>query len=193
MLTLLYIHGFLSSPSSYKAQQIKEYCEQYHPDIDYICPQLPPYPDGCAQQLEALVQSTREPIGLIGSSMGGFWATWLSERYGAKAVLVNPAVDVVDLMPKYVNVPLKNYHHNETYQLQDKHLEQLKSYQVKELKDKSKYWLMAQTGDETLDYQLAFKKYAGCKQTIEPDGDHGFQHFERFFDDIFCFFNKENK
>jgi len=193
MPTLLYIHGFLSSPSSYKAQQVKEYCQQHHPDIEYVCPQLSPYPDRCAQQLETLIASNHKPIYLIGSSMGGFWATWLSECYGCKAVLVNPAVDVVDLMPKYVNVQLKNYHHDETYLLEEEHLDQLKKYIVNDLKDKSAYWLIAQQGDETLNYQLAVNKYWGCRQTIEPGGDHGFQHFERFFDELFDFFIKENK
>jgi len=192
MPTLLYIHGFLSSPSSFKAKQVKEYCRKYHPDITYLCPQLPPYPDQCAQQLEALINAADQPVYLIGSSMGGFWATWLSERYACKAVLVNPAVDVISLMPKYVGVSLKNYHHDETYLLTRRHLDQLKTYVVEELKQKSHYWLIAQEGDETLDYRLAVEKYAGCKQTVEPGGDHGFQRFERFFDDMANFFNSKN-
>ncbi|MFT6389269.1 MAG: putative esterase YcpF (UPF0227 family) [Cellvibrionaceae bacterium] len=192
MPTLLYIHGFLSSPSSFKAVQVREYCQKYHPDISYLCPQLPPYPDQCAQQLEALMNVADQPVYLIGSSMGGFWATWLSERYACQTVLVNPAVDPINLMPKYVGIPLKNYHHDETYWLTQQHLVQLKEYRVDDLKQKSQYWLIVQEGDETLDCQLAVEKYAGCKQTVEPGGDHGFQYFERFFDDIVDFFNSEN-
>lgn len=188
MPTLLYIHGFLSSPCSFKAEQLKKYCQQYSGDVDYICPQLPPYPDQCAQQLEAIIKVASKPIYLVGSSMGGFWATWLAERYACKAVLVNPAVDVTELMPKYVNLELKNYHNEETYSLTQEHLEQLKKYVIKHIENKSKYWLMVQTDDETLDYRLAVEKYAGCRQTIEAGGDHGFQGFERFFKDIFSFF-----
>lgn len=192
MATLLYIHGFLSSPSSFKAQQVKDYCQKYHSDITYICPQLPPYPDECAQKLEALMDVVDKPVYIVGSSMGGFWATWLSERYGYKAVLVNPAVDVMDLMPKYVGIHLKNYHHEETYFLNRQHMDQLQAYVLDDLKQISHYWLIVQEGDETLNYTLAVEKYAACKQTVESGGDHGFQGFDRFFDDIFDFFRNKN-
>ncbi len=188
MPTLLYLHGFLSSPRSHKALQVQAHCQEHHPDIHYCCPALPPYPEACAQQLIDLIERVDGAIYLVGSSMGGFWATWLAERYGCKAVLINPAVDVMNLMPEYIQVPLQNYHNEESYLLSDDHMRQLSSYCVDEISKPSRYWLMVQKGDETLDYRQAVEKYQACRQTIEPDGDHSFKGFERFLEEIFSFF-----
>ncbi|MGH1486232.1 MAG: YqiA/YcfP family alpha/beta fold hydrolase [Cellvibrionaceae bacterium] len=180
MTTLVYIHGFLSSPFSAKAQQTKHWLSQNRSDIDYICPQLTPYPDECANLLEKCIADAAQPIYLMGSSMGGFWATWLAEKYNYKAVLINPAVDVLGLMPAYLNMDLKNYHSDDSYYLTQQHYEQLHAYHLEHLDRLENYWLLVQTGDETLDYRLAVEKYTGCRQTVEQQGDHSFQGFERF-------------
>ena len=178
--TLLYIHGFLSSPLSVKAQQTKRWLLQHRPDIDYVCPQLTPYPDQCATLLEKCIAAAIQPIYLMGSSIGGFWATWLAEKYNCKAVLINPAVDVLGLMPAYLNMDLKNYHTDDRYYLTQQHYQQLHAYHLRQLKRLENYWLLVQTGDETLDYRLAVEKYTACRQTVEQHGDHSFQGFERF-------------
>ena len=190
MPCLLYVHGFLSSPLSFKAQQVKRWLEQHRPDIDYLCPQLPPYPAECAIILKSIAQRARaqnDPLYLIGSSMGGFWSTWLVEQYGFKAVIINPGVDVLGLMPAYLNQDLKNYHNDESYCLTDAHLSALSNYHLETLTRLSNYWLLVQTGDETLDYRLAVEKYQGCRQTVEEGGDHSFQNFERFIPEVIDF------
>ena len=188
MASLLYIHGFLSSPLSTKAQQVKHWLGQYRPDIDYRCPALTPYPDQCAAALTDIVHQAKGPIYLIGSSMGGFWATWLAEQHPCKAVLVNPAVDVLGLMPAYLNQDLNNYHNEHSYRLNPQHLQQLKRYIVDSPQRREQYWLLVQTGDKTLDYRLAVEKYTGCRQTVEPEGDHSFQGFERLIPQLIDFF-----
>jgi predicted esterase YcpF (UPF0227 family) len=188
MATIIYIHGFLSSPLSAKAQQVKAWLSQHRPDISYICPQLPPYPNKCADILEGCMVNADSPVYLMGSSMGGFWATWLVEKYGCKALLVNPAVDVFRLMPAYINQQLANYHIDEHYCLTAEHLDQLRSYHVETPQKCSNYWLLVQTGDETLDYSLAVEKYSACRQTIEQGGDHSFQGFDRFIPQAINFF-----
>ena len=91
MAALLYIHGFLSSPQSFKAQQTRLWLAKNHPEIDFYCPQLPPYPAGAQFILESLVESLfPQPVYLMGSSLGGFWATWLAEKYNLRAILINP-------------------------------------------------------------------------------------------------------
>jgi uncharacterized protein len=97
MAALLYLHGFLSSPSSFKAQQAQVWLAAKHPEIDYHCPQLSPYPAETQQLLEQLVQSLLpQPVYLMGSSLGGFWATGLAEKYNLRALLINPAVNPQD-------------------------------------------------------------------------------------------------
>lgn len=195
MASLLYIHGFLSSPLSAKAQQVKQWLTLNRPDISYHCPQLPPYPNQCISILDGLVegiidkgQGKNKKIYLMGSSLGGFWATWLAERYQLKAVLINPAVDIEALMPDYIDIELKNYHHSDSYRLVEQDFKDLLSCQVGKLKVLKNYWLLAQTGDETLDYRLAVERYHGCHQTIERGGDHSFSEFERFIPQALRFF-----
>ncbi len=199
MASLLYIHGFLSSPMSAKAQSMQQWLKLHRPDIAYYCPQLPPYPKPCATILGALISAITSdngdkpmlPIYVMGSSLGGFWATWLAECYRLQAVLINPAVDIDKLMPSYLNVELKNYHHADTYRLDEKDFNDLLSFQRGKLANLENYWLLAQAGDETLDYRLAQERYKGCHQTIEQGGDHSFQNFENLIPQIINFF--ENK
>ncbi len=193
MPTLIYIHGFLSSPYSYKAQQVEKWLAERHPDIRYQCPLLTPYPSACAKALEQCIQQAQredQDIYLMGSSMGGFWATYFAEKYHFPAVLINPAVDVLGLMPKYINQTLKNYHTDDTYCLKSDDLHQLSRYDTSIIHQKNNYWLLVQTDDETCDYQLAVKKYQGCRQTVEVGGDHSFQGFERFHQASLHFFEQ---
>jgi uncharacterized protein len=188
MDSLVYLHGFLSSPSSFKAVQLKAWLGHHHPDITYHCPLLTPYPHQTQQQLERLVESLLpQRIFLMGSSLGGFWATWLVEKYDLPALLINPAVKPHDFMPKYLGIELKNFHTEDTYCLSQKHLDEILKVDRVPLR-KDNYWLLLQTGDETLDYRDAVQKYSGCKQTLEQGGDHSFQGIDRYFDDALSFY-----
>lgn len=187
MAALLYIHGFLSSPLSFKAQQTQAWLAANHPEIDYYCPQLSPYPLETQQLLEQLVESILpKPLYVMGSSLGGFWATWLAEKYNLRALLVNPAVNPHHFMPKYVGMDLKSYHRDDHYSLQPHHIDEIIQVDVQPTR-LANYWLLVQTGDETLDYRHAVAKYAGCKQTIEEGGDHAFQGFERYLESGLAF------
>lgn len=200
MASLLYIHGFLSSPLSAKAQKMQQWLKQHRPDIAFYCPQLPPYPKQCATILDNLIKAidsdeeerSNKAIYVMGSSLGSFWATWLAERYQLQAVLINPAVDIRQLMPSYLNIELKNYHHSDVYRLDEKDFDDLLSYQVGKLNKPDNYWLLAQTGDEVLDYRLAVERYKGCHQTIELGGDHSFQKFEDFIPQTIKFFENRD-
>lgn len=193
MPQLLYIHGFLSSPQSYKALQMKAWVSEHRPDITFHCPFLTPYPAQCAKVLIGIVEEAiakQEPIYLMGSSMGGFWATYLAECYHLPAVLINPAVDVLNLMPKYLGQHLQNYHTSDSYYLKEDDLVQLSHYDTPNIHHHKNYWLFVQEGDETLDYRLAVKKYKQCRQTVEVGGDHSFKNFGRFHIGVIDFFEK---
>ncbi len=188
MRHLLYIHGFLSSPLSHKAVKVKQWIDSHRPDIEFHCPYLTAYPAQTRVTLESLVeQMLPEPVYLMGSSLGGYWATWLVEKYGLRAVLINPAVRPSMLKPDYLNIELHNYHNDDTYILTEQDIEALMAVDVPKIQFPHNYWLMVQTGDETLDYRLAVEKYAGSKQLIEAGGDHGFQNFERWIADAIDF------
>jgi hypothetical protein len=191
MATLLYIHGFLSSPESFKAQVLKQWLSQNRPDINYLCPFLRPYPKETADTLDAIVnENQNESLYLIGSSFGGFWATYLVEKYNLPAVIINPAIDPSMLEPDYINVPLKNYHIDEDYLLTKERLDQFLNVAVSEIRRKEKYWLLVQSGDETLDYRMAVDFYSGCRQTVETGGDHGFKGVDKYIPKIIEFFER---
>ncbi|BFM14035.1 esterase YqiA [Maricurvus nonylphenolicus] len=182
MAALIYIHGFLSSPLSHKAVQVQQWLAEQRPDISFHCPYLPPYPGEVQLTLEQMVEELQQqgPVYLMGSSMGGYWSTYLAEKYDLRAILINPAVTPSMLMPEYIGVELKNYHTEDTYMLEPHHVDEIRAVDTPNPQRLQNYWLMVQTEDETLDYRLAVDKYEGCKQLVEEGGDHGFQGFERF-------------
>ncbi|MFL0796257.1 MAG: esterase YqiA [Cellvibrionaceae bacterium] len=190
MQTLLYIHGFLSSPKSIKAQQTQQWLSEHYPDTQYLCPYLSSYPSEARKALEQLLLPLLEKgieVGLIGSSLGGYWSTYLAEQYDLRAVLVNPAVKPSLFLPGYLGKELKNYHTDDVYVLTEKDQQDLRAVDTTDIQRKTSYWLLAQTGDETLDYRLAVEKYTGCRQTIEEGGDHGFQNYDRHLPAIYEF------
>ncbi len=101
-MALIYIHGFNSSPASLKAQQTQKWLDSQSLSIPFECPALSSEPDKAIEQLQVMIEQYREPIGLIGSSMGGYYATWLGEKYGLKSVLINPAVRPYEFMREYL-------------------------------------------------------------------------------------------
>lgn len=178
MPALLYIHGFLSSPASLKARQMGQWLADNRPEWRYLCPSLTPYPRETRGTLDKLVQEhVSGGIFLMGSSLGGWWATWLAEKYDLKAVLINPVVDL-SLFGKYLNVPLRNYHTTDSYMLSDTDAAEFRSLDITQVRRPQNYFLMVQKGDTDLDYRLAVKKYAGGRQLIEEGGNHTFVDFE---------------
>lgn len=185
MPALIYLHGFLSSPLSVKAQQTQSWLTAHRPDIQYHCPLLSSYPGQARCALDELVASLAgETIGLVGSSLGGFWATYLAERYDLRAVLINPAVRPQDRFKEFVGQSLKNYHSDDEYRLTPSDLHDLLAADVEVPQHSNNYWVLLQTGDETLDYRQAAEKYAAARLLIEEGGNHTFEGYEQWLPSI---------
>ena len=187
---LLYIHGFNSSPGSDKARQTEEWLALKHPDVSFVCPFLSPFPLLAMAELEA-VMAAQQVMGLIGSSMGGFYATWLAEKYGRPAVLVNPAVAPWQGRD-YLLGDQENYHTGEVHRIEQQHLDQLEQFEVAALSEPSQLMVLVQTGDEVLDYRQAVAKYADCNLIVEQGGDHGFRNYENHLLNIMKFLMGKN-
>jgi len=185
-MALIYIHGFNSSPASLKARQTQQWLESQSLPISFECPALSSEPDKAIDQLTLLIESLDQPVGLIGSSMGGYYATWLGEKYGLKSVLINPAVRPYDFMAEYLGENA-NYHTGERYILEQRHVDVTRTLDVEHLKTPKNIWVLLQTGDEVLDCRQAEVKYAQCTLNIEQGGDHSFQHYERHLPAIIDF------
>lgn len=182
MTTLLYLHGFNSSERSHKAQVLAEQAEQHGCRKQVITPRLVWRPEEAMAQLRQLIESLNGPITLVGSSLGGYYATYLSEQFGLPAVLINPAVRPYLLLEGFLGTQ-KNPYTGEEYVLTHKQMDELKAMDVENV-TAARYWLMVQEGDEVLDFQQALEKYPSAKLTLETGGDHSFMGFERFLDDI---------
>lgn len=185
---LLYIHGFNSSPLSLKARQMLEYCADSHSNIEVIVPQIACYPEQASEQLTEIVEKYQatHKLGLVGSSLGGYLSTWLNDRYGIPAVLINPAVKPYTLLMDYLGEQTNPYT-QESYFLTEAHMDALRRLDVEAIKHHDSLWLLQQEGDEVLDYRQAVEKYQGCRQTLEKGGDHSFVGFERYPAEIIQF------
>ncbi|WP_210396360.1 YqiA/YcfP family alpha/beta fold hydrolase [Motiliproteus sediminis] len=182
----IYVHGFNSSPASYKAQQLQRWMEAQGQGERLRVPALSHWPRHAMATLRALVESDDRPTVLLGSSLGGYYATWLTEHYDhLKAVLINPSVRPFELLDRWLGEN-ENIYTEERYLLTRDHLRQLQALHCPVLAA-SRYLLLVQTADEVLDYREATARFAASEQHIEEGGSHGFDQFERSWARIFRF------
>ena len=177
-VSLVYIHGFNSSPASLKARQLVEWFEARGAGHRIHVPALPPEPKRAMAMLEATLAGAG-PVALAGSSLGGFYATWLAAHHDLRAVLINPAVRPWALLGDHVG-ELANYHTGETFQLQQGWVDELRSYAVADIDRPEQLLVMMQTGDETLDWRDAWTLYDDCHVYRGLGGSHGFDDFDAF-------------
>jgi len=183
---LIYLHGFNSSPQSFKARLLRSRMESLGRASDFVCPALSHRPSEAIAQVEPALSAARAGLTtLVGSSLGGFYATWLAERYGVRAVLINPAVRPYDLLADYLG-PQKNLYTGQEYELTKQHIAELGALEVDALTPE-RYFLLVETGDEVLDYRAAVERYRGCRQSVIPGGDHACSDFARYLDIILSF------
>lgn len=188
---LIYIHGFNSSPDSFKASLLKSYADKISmPDVLSI-PALSFDPVVAMNQLISLVneyqnQHKMRPLCFIGSSLGGYYATWLAEKFDSRVVLINPAVKPYELFEEFLGFN-RNIYTGEEYMLNMDHINQLKQYEVEEITNPDRYLLMLQTGDEVLDYKMALEKYAAVPSIVEEGGGHEFSGFDRHLETVLAF------
>lgn len=188
MTHLVYLHGFLSSPLSEKAQQTIRWMAEQGLSEQLICPQIPMHPQAAIAMLHELLTPLNGDFCAVGSSLGGFFATWAVEEYGGRAVLVNPAVQPYSLINQYLG-PQQNYQTGEVHMIDASFAHDLRAFE-RQPTQPERYWLLSQTADEVLDYRAAVDYYQGCLQTIEPGGDHSFIGFERWLPAIWAFANQ---
>lgn len=184
-MTLLYLHGFNSAHTSHKAQVLQAHLNRLGLGAQFLAPDLPHHPAQAMALVESLLAQIPSKPTLVGSSLGGYYATYLAERHDLRAVLINPAVAPYRLLAPLLG-PQRNYYTGETYELTEQHLAELQALEVETLHPEH-YFLLVQTGDELLDYRAAVARYAGAKQCVIPGGDHGFQQFENYLDEILAF------
>lgn len=182
---LIYLHGFRSSPKSFKAQLLSERMRVLGCGANFICPQLPASP----LESVALVRRELRPEvsdTLVGSSLGGFYATWLAEQLGCRAVLINPAVYPARDLRSQLGVQTM-YHDDTPFEFLPRHVDELLMLQVSAITFPQRYLLIAATGDELLDWREMAAHYSGAKKIVVQGSDHGMSDFEKYLDQVLSF------
>ena len=178
MTTIVYLHGFRSSPASIKATRLRAYVEAMpSPPVLHV-PALQHRPAAAVREVAEWVERNAcGDVAFVGSSLGGFYATHLAERFGARAVMINPAVRPYEALASSLGVQT-NMYTGEAFEVTRGHMDELHALAVTRIGNPARYFLLVETGDEVLDYREAVAFYAGAWQYVRGGGDHAFIDFE---------------
>ena len=183
---IVYLHGFCSSPASWKSRLLAEEMARRGLGAQFVCPPLSPVPDEAVACVENLIGQASGPVVLVGSSLGGHYANHLAEKHDLRAALINPAVNPARLWHEHLGEN-RNYYSGRRYTITQDHVEQLRAIDTPVLRHPGNFLLLVQTGDETLDYRLAVDKYKDSTRIIQDGGNHGFVGYEAMLPTIFEF------
>jgi predicted esterase YcpF (UPF0227 family) len=184
---ILYLHGFRSSPKSFKARLLAARMAEIGRANEWRCPMLPVSPLEAVAEAEAQVAGLpAEHVTVIGSSLGGYFATHLAEKHGWRAVLLNPAVlPQRDLSAYLGEQPL--WHGGGSIVVEPHHLDELRALAVESITRPERYYLIAATGDEVLDYREMLSHYPGVRTKLIAGSDHAISEFADYVDDVLAF------
>ena len=183
---ILYLHGFNSAPSSHKARTMQAYMDSRGLGHRFVCPALPHVPQEAVRVIEGeLARGDPGRVTFVGSSLGGFYATWFTERHATRAVLVNPAIRPHVGLERELGAQ-QNLYTGERYALTRAHLEGWRALEVPRI-DPERYLLLLETGDEVLDWREAARKYEGARSIIRDGGDHTMKSFAEHLPRILAF------
>lgn len=189
---VLYLHGFRSAPSSFKARLMEQAVAARGLAQAWACPQLPASPREAGElilgiahrQLQGLAGPRR--LTVVGSSLGGHYATWLAERVDCRAVLLNPAVHAARDLATQVGEH-RMYHSDAPFVFLPEYVQELADMEVPVLSHLERYFLVAATGDEVLDWREMCDRFAGCRQRIVQGSDHGLSDFAQWLPEVLDF------
>ena len=184
---ILYLHGFRSSPKSMKARLVGERMAALGLADQLICPQLPASPKAAMELALSLVDGVpAQQLSIVGSSLGGYYATWLAERIGCRAVLLNPAIVPLKDLDKHIGVTTQ-FHSDEPFEFKREYIEELRALAVNPVTRPERYFLIAATGDEVLDYRDMVAHYAGARQLVIEGSDHAISEFPDYLEAVLGF------
>ena len=185
---LLYLHGFRSSPQSTKARFVEAWMARHAPDVVRCCPHLPPSPREAMERMASGIASwPMATTAVIGSSLGGFYATALAERTGCRAVMLNPAVDPARDLAKYIG-ELTSWHGDERFFFRAGYIDELRAWTPPSpLTDLDRYFAVIAKGDELLSWREMSARYAGCRVRLIEGSDHALSDFESHWPEVRTF------
>ena len=177
---LLYLHGFRSSPQSTKARILADHIAATHSRVRWWCPQLPPSPrEAAALIAEGIASWPRQSMAVVGSSLGGFYATWMAERTGCKAVLLNPAVDPARDLAAHIGEQTAWHAPEERFFFRPEFIDELRALQCGPLARPERYFAVIAKGDELLDWREMSGRYPGATIRLLEGSDHALGDFDQ--------------
>lgn len=193
-MKILYLHGFRSAPASYKAQVLAQEMHRRGLSDAWQCPQLPASPQQAAHLARALAEQALEGdshapesrLTVIGSSLGGYYATWLAETLGCRAILLNPAVHAARDLATQVGTH-RQFHDDAPFVFLPAYVDELSALWVPALTRPERYFLIAATGDEVLDWREMAARYPDSRQHIVQGSDHGLSDFDTLMPEVLDF------
>lgn len=184
---IVYLHGFRSSPASRKATLLREAMAARGRAGDYVCPALQASPArAVAEVLELVAGAPRATLALIGSSLGGYYATWLAEQVGCRAALLNPAIRPQDDLADHLGTqPV--YFSQERIEFRREYLAELVAIDTPVITRPERYFLLAATGDAVIDFRTMIGKYRGARTRVIDGSDHELSDFAAYIDEVLAF------
>jgi predicted esterase YcpF (UPF0227 family) len=189
---IIYLHGFRSSPASTKAKCLKNHLSEKGLSDQFWCEELPIDPALAIERVEQTIATNPAKSVLIGSSLGGYYATYLAEKHDLRAILINPVTHAGQTLSPWIG-PHTNLYTSEHFELTSGHVAALNNLWVPILSKPERFWLIVENGDEILDYREAVSRYAGARQTVIEGGDHSLRHFPDLLEAMveFALFDKD--
>ena len=185
---LLYLHGFRSSPRSFKAQRMAGAVRTRHPSVHWWCPQLPPSPkEAMAMVWDTVRLWPQDRMAVVGSSLGGFYATWVAERTGCRAVLLNPAVDPARDLHGYIGEQSAWHDPGERFEVKAEFMDELRALQCGPVRHPERYFAVIAKGDEVLDWREMTGRYPGIRTKLLEGGDHALSDFDAHLEEVLAF------
>jgi predicted esterase YcpF (UPF0227 family) len=176
---LLYLHGFRSSPASFKARRLHAWLQAERPDVEWQCPQLPPSPAAAWALIRDTVKDwPLHEMAVAGSSLGGFYATVLAEATGCPALLLNPAVDPARDLAAYTGDQTQYHHPEEHFCFEPRYVDELRALTPPAITRPERYAAVIAKGDELLDWREMNARFAGARIRLLDGSDHALSDFD---------------
>lgn len=184
---ILYLHGFRSSPLSMKARQMAARMAALGRTDEWLCPQLPASPKLASELILSLAEAVpAAELNVVGSSLGGYYATWLAERLGCRAAVLNPAVVPLQDLDKHVGIST-DYHTGQPFEFKREYIGELRALAIDPITRPERYYLLAASGDEVLDYRDMLAHYRGATQRLIQGSDHSISDFATYLPEVLAF------
>lgn len=182
---LLYLHGFRSSPQSNKVRIMSEHVATRHPKVRWWSPQLPPSPrEAAAVIAEGIANWPRQSMAVMGSSLGGYYASWVAQLARCKSVMINPAVNPARDLEKYIGEQSNWHDPEDTFFFRPEYIEELRQLDTSAMTPAAPEMVLIAQGDEVLDWNEMSERYPHALQLVQEGGDHALSNFAEYLDRI---------